>query len=349
MKMTRIGITGQAGFIGTHLFNFLKTKKGVELIPFEDDYFQLPEQLKTFVRSCDVIVHLAAVNRCNSEQELHDTNVRLVVQLIDAMEAENVGPHVIFSSSTQEERDNLYGKSKREGRELLASWARRKNTRFTGLIIPNVYGPFGRPFYNSVLATFCYQLVHEKQPQIQVDGSLKMIYVGELADNIFQIAATGKTGKELHLPHTAEKKVSEILHLLQVYKDLYFEQGIIPQLTDSFEYNLFNTFRSFIDYKSYYPVILKQNIDDRGSFIEVVKLMTGGQVSFSTTKPGVTRGNHYHTRKIERFVVIRGEALIQLRRIGTDEILEFKLSSDQPAYIDIPVWYTHNLKNFGQD
>ena len=345
--MKRIGITGQAGFVGTYLFNLLKTKKDVEAIPFEDAYFENQTLLVDFVKQCDVIVHLAAVNRCDSQEELFQTNIRLVDQLIDAMQTTNVYPHVIFSSSTQEDRDNLYGKSKRVGREKLAAWAEKNKALFTGLVIPNVYGPFGKPYYNSVVATFCHQLTHGEQPKIEVDGSLKLIYVGELAEKIYQIAVSEKSQNEFWLPHTAEKKVSEILNLLETYKKQYLEQGIIPALLSVFEINLFNTFRSFIHAQSHFPVFLKKNEDERGIFVETIKLHSGGQVSFSTTKPDITRGNHYHTRKIERFVVVKGEALIQLRKIDADEVLNFKLSGENPAYVDMPIWYTHNITNIG--
>ena len=346
--MRRIGITGQAGFIGSHLFNVLKTKQDVALIYFKDAYFENPALLTEFVKQCDIIVHLAAVNRCNRQEELYGTNIRLVNQLIEAMQTAKVLPHVIFSSSTQEERDNLYGKSKREGREKLSAWAKKNNALFTGLLIPNVFGPFGMPFYNSVVATFCHQLTHDEQPKIDIDGTLKFIYVGELAEQIYQIAVSEKTQKEFWLPHTAEKKVSELLALLKIFKTQYFEQGIIPFLSSNFEINLFNTFRCYIDVKSHFPVLLKKNEDDRGIFVETIKLHSGGQVSFSTTKPNITRGNHYHTRKIERFTVLQGEACIQLRKIGTNEILNFTLSGENPSYIDMPIWYTHNITNIGK-
>ena len=345
--MKRIGITGQAGFIGTHLFNRLKTKSDVTTVPFEDKYFENQSLLVDFVKQCDVIVHLAAVNRCDSQEELYQTNIRLVKQLIDAMQIANVSPHIIFSSSTQEERDNLYGKSKHEGRKMLYQWAKDNQALFCGLIIPNVYGAFGKPFYNSVVATFCHQLTHNQQPKIDVDGHLKLIYVDELAEYIYQAIVLEKSQKELYLPYTAERKVSELLTVLETYKTLYFKQGIITVLSSAFEISLFNTFRSYIDAKSHFPVLLKKNEDERGIFVETIKLHSGGQVSFSTTKPSVTRGNHYHTRKIERFVVLQGEARIQLRKMGTNEVLQFTLSGEKPSYVDMPIWYTHNITNTG--
>jgi UDP-2-acetamido-2,6-beta-L-arabino-hexul-4-ose reductase len=137
--------------------------------------------------------------------------------------------------------------------------------------------------------------------------------------------------------------------LLDKYATEYFKNGIIPALNTSFERNLFNTFRSYIDIATHNPVKFVQHTDVRGAFVEVIRLNVGGQVSFSTTLPGITRGNHYHTRKIERFAVIKGNALIQLRKVGTDDILSFFLSGDEPAYVDMPIWYTHNIKNIGEE
>jgi UDP-2-acetamido-2,6-beta-L-arabino-hexul-4-ose reductase len=358
--MLKIGITGQAGFVGTHLFNYLGLKKDdVELIPFEDSYFNEPESLRNFVKSCDAIVHLAAMNRHGDPQVIYDTNISLVKKLIGACESTESAPHIIFSSSSQEERDNLYGKSKRDGRELLEKWAVRNNAKFTGLIIPNVFGPFGNPYYNSVVATFCHQLTHNEQPRIDVDGELKLIYVGELVEVIYEkIKDKSKKTKgeecvgeveAVRVPHTIEKRVTDILALLTGFKENYIGKGIFPCLDNRFELNLFNTFVTYIDHSKFFPFHLKLNSDERGTFVETVKLNSGGQISFSTTRPGVTRGNHFHTRKAERFAVIKGKARIELRRIGTDKVLSFDLDGEKPSFVDMPVWFTHNIKNTGTE
>ena len=360
--MIKIGITGQSGFVGTHLYNTL----GLSLdkykrIHFEDSFFSDGERLFEFVSQCDVIVHLAAMNRHNNPKVIYNTNIGLVKQLIQACEETKSTPHILFSSSTQEERDNLYGKSKKEGRKLLEQWADKNDGQFTGLIIPNVYGPFGNPFYNSVIATFCHQLTHNETPKIEVDGEVKLIYVGELVAEIInsiqlhrvtQSATQCNTVKHCEtkqIPHTSTIKVKELLHKLEKYKTNYFEMGTIPNLDKPFDRNLWNTFLCYIDYESLFPFHLKLNTDNRGSFVETVKLNSGGQISFSTTVTGITRGNHFHTRKAERFAVIKGKARIELRRIGTDKVLAFDLDGTRPSFVDMPIWHTHNITNTGDE
>ncbi|WP_348811789.1 polysaccharide biosynthesis C-terminal domain-containing protein [Flavobacterium maritimum] len=348
--MLRIGITGQGGFVGTHLYNTLGLYPEEFIrIDFQRSFFGNETLLDTFVSQCDVIVHLAALNRHNNPEVIYGTNLGLVNTLIASLERTDSTAHVILSSSSQEERDNMYGKSKKEGRELLAQWANKANATFSGMVIPNVFGPFGQPHYNSVIATFSHQIARGETPQIQVDGDLKLIYVGELISEILSKIRARQNEPICIVSPTSEAKVSELLTLLQGFKTGYQEKGEIPSIKNTFELNLFNTFRSYMDIANHFPVKLVQHTDPRGSFVEVIRLGIGGQVSFSTTVPGITRGNHYHTRKIERFAVIKGKALIQLRRIGTDDILDFYLDGNEPAYVDMPIWYTHNIRNIGEE
>jgi len=348
--MLKVGITGQNGFVGLHLYNTLGLDTEVfERIHFQRSFFDNDTDLDRFVSKCDVIVHLAALNRHEDQNVIYETNVQLVKKLVASLERTDSAAHIIMSSSSQEEKDNLYGKSKKEGRELLVDWAKNSKGKFSGLVIPNVFGPFGKPNYNSVVATFCHKVATGKEPEILVDGELGLIYVGELVQYILEEIKTGISTEKLVIEPTAQAKVSEILNLLHLYKSDYQEKGEIPVLDSSFELNLFNTYRCYMDIKNYFPVKFTKHTDPRGSFVEVIRLGVGGQVSFSTTVPGITRGNHFHTRKIERFAVIKGKALIQLRRIGTKEVLDFYLDGDQPAYVDMPIWYTHNIKNIGEE
>lgn len=352
-RKIRIGITGQAGFVGTHLFNTIGLRaKQFEAVPFEDDYFSSTFALQEFVKKCDVIVHLAAVNRSNDPDELYTTNVQLVEKLIAAMEAEQVTPFVVFTSSIQEKLDNPYGRSKVKGREIFEAWAKRNSASFVGLIVPNVFGPFCKPNYNSFIATFSWRLTHNELPEIINDSKVQLIYINSLCTYILQVIEDRINTHgcyQIEVPYDIERTVSSVLDSLKNYKDLYFVNGIIPVLSDSNDVALFNTFRSYIDIESFFPRKLKVNSDDRGTFVETIRLGIGGQVSFSTTFPGITRGNHYHTRKIERFTVIKGKALIALRKIGTNQVYSFELNGEEPAYVDMPIWYTHNITNIGSD
>jgi len=352
MKKIKVGITGQPGFIGTHLYNLLNLHpNSFDLIAFEDRFFDDESILGEFTGRCDYIVHLAAVNRHHDPNEIFSKNIELVEKLIKAMSRSGSRAHVIFSSSTQEERNNVYGQSKKEGRKLLIEWAFRNKSGFSGLVIPNVFGPFGRPYYNSVIATFSHQIIIGEEPNVEIDADLNLIFVGELTTKIKELILNEPLRNKIneYYPIESQKQisVSKILSRLKTFDGQYLQQGIIPSLQDQFDIDLFNTFRSYIKLKKHFPVKYLVNQDDRGIFVETIKLNTGGQVSFSTTKPGITRGNHFHTRKIERFAVIKGEALIQLRRVGTSEIIEFHLSGQHPSFVDMPVWYTHNITNIG--
>lgn len=346
----RVGITGCNGFVGYHLYQTIALhKEEFSLIEFGRNFFEDDLALDIFVSSCDVIVHLAASNRHNDPDFIYKTNTSLVKNLISSLERTNSKAHLIISSSIQEEYDNLYGKSKKEGRLMLSEWANQSGGKLTGLIIPNVYGPFGNPFYNSVIATFCHLLTSGETPKIEVDRNLNLIYVGELVEEIIKLIRNNDNSHKLIIPFSAEVKVSKILSLLQYFRKVYQDNGEIPVLENDFQHKLFNTYRCYMDLGSYFPKKFVQHTDNRGTFIEIARQGVPGQTSFSTTLPGITRGNHFHTRKIERFAVIKGKALIQLRRIGTDEVHDFYLDGNEPAYVDIPIWYTHNIKNIGED
>lgn len=348
--MKKIGVTGGNGFVGSHLINTLSQFEGeFTLVEFERSYFENQDKLESFVKECDVIVHLAALNRHESQEFIYEKNLSLTRSLCNALENTGARPHVIISSSSQEKKDNLYGRSKRESRELLETWASENNAIFTGAVVPNVFGAFCKPNYNSFIATFCSRLIQGEKPEIQVDAEVQLIYVQELVNTFISEIRNEETKGELLIPYTTAIKVSDVLTKLENFHQVYFQGGNIPVLKSDFEINLFNTFRSYIDLDSFFPRKFVQHTDDRGSFVELIRLGIGGQVSFSTTVPGVTRGNHYHTRKIERFAVIKGKALIEMRKIGTKEVLSFELNGEEPAYVDMPIWYTHNIKNIGDE
>jgi UDP-2-acetamido-2,6-beta-L-arabino-hexul-4-ose reductase len=348
--MIKVGVTGNNGFIGQHICNNIRLLSDeFELIDFERVYFDDPKRLTIFVQSCDAIIHLAGINRHDDIQFLHDTNISITEKLLTACERVQAKPKIIFSSSSQQTEDNLYGKSKKASSDLIYNWSLDNASASAIMVIPNVFGPFGKPYYNSVISTFCHELVNGNNPIIQIDKELKFIYIDELVEIILDEVRNINASNVLEVSHTELFKVSEILKLLELFKETYFFKNTIPNLNSAFQLNLFNTFRSYITHKNFFPVKLTNHEDDRGAFVEIVRLGIGGQVSFSTTHPSIVRGNHFHKRKIERFAVIKGKALIQLRKYNEDEIIEFYLDGDDPSFVDMPVWFTHNIKNIGEE
>lgn len=345
----KIGITGESGFIGSFLRLKLKLQDSMQVLPFADEYFDDDNHFQQWVKMCDVIIHLAAINRTTGDPEdIYTTNLRLVQKLIDALRSHPGKPHVLFASSIHEGNNSPYGRSKRVGRELLAEWAKKTGGSFSGLVIPNVYGPFSSPFYNSVVATFCYQLTHGETPCIEKDAEIPFIHVWDLAEGMYSCIMNRTTGQEIRIPESFRMSVSRLLDRLSHFHRVYAANGSIPVLGDKIDISLFNTLRSFYD-SSMFPIYPTRYEDSRGYLFELVKAGIGGQVFFSVTKPGITRGNHFHTRKIERFCVVDGEAVIRIRRMGKSFITEYHVSGSEPGIVDIPVFCTHSITNVGSE
>lgn len=348
--MLTIGITGSKGFIGTHLFNTLSLHSNqYRLIEINREEWADSDVLFQLVNQCDVVFHLSGVNRNERSDFIYNENIRLASLLLDALYKVSHPVRLIFSSSLQESNGSVYGNGKKEARKMFEKWSIETKNNFFGILIPNVFGPFGKPFYNSFIATFCHQINQGEQPVVVTDADVPLIYVADLVDEMIGLIEH-KEGASFHeIKPKIVVKVTEVLSKLLVFKHDYLQQGKIPVFPDQFTVQLFNTFRSYIDYGSTFPKKYICHSDARGSFVELVRLGTGGQISFSTTHPGMTRGNHFHTRKIERFAVIKGKARVELRRYGHHDISSFNLDSDSPSFIDIPVWYHHNITNVGQD
>jgi len=240
--MIRAGITGQAGFIGSHLANYFRIQEDIELIPFSREYFNDALALQTFVAKCDVIIHLAAMSRNPDGKLLYDNNIGLDKKLIAALEAQNSQAQIFFASTTHEMREGDYYASKRDGQELFKAWG----GKFTAMVMPNTFGPYGKPYFNSVVSTFCYKVVLNEQAEIMIDAPVELIYINDLCHEFHKVIK-GKIKESSYTPPaTATRKVSEILNLLLNFRELYVEQGIIPEFKDNFEKNLFTTFQSYL-------------------------------------------------------------------------------------------------------
>ncbi|MBC7248238.1 MAG: SDR family oxidoreductase [Actinobacteria bacterium] len=338
----RLGITGGSGFIGWHLRCLLLERPDLEVTIANEGEFASVDSLIDFVRHCDAIIHLAGMNRGN-EDVIYRTNVELAQALTDACRKASSCPRIVFANSIQSDLDNAYGRSKRDAWEVISRWSSESGSSCVNAVLPNVFGEHGRPFYNSVVATFCFQLANGQEPEIIEDRVVPLIHVREVVELLLNAALCGNA-VELR-PCGREIRVSELLAMIKDL-DTNYRMAVIPDLSDSFVRDLFNTYRSFL-FPTFYPVYPKMNKDDRGELFEAVVTRSGGQAFLSTTKPGITRGNHYHVKKFERFLVVKGKARIKVRRLLFEDVHEFVLDGEVPGYVDIPTLHTHNITNIG--
>lgn len=345
LKIQRVAVTGARGFLGRHLLDRLHRESGFAAVVIGREEFADPARLTALVSNCDLVVHCAGVNR-GDPAVVEAANVELARGLIAGL-GEGRPRRLVYTSSAQERLDNPYGRGKRRAGELLAAWGRERGVPVTSLLIPNVFGDGGRPFYNSVVATFCHQVARNEEPKILEDRRLPLVYVNRVVAHILGCLQAHETAPAaLDIPPDREIAVSGVLALLKRFRATLLEQGAVPAFADRFELELYHTFRAYLGAAAF-EWRAQPRSDARGTLFEVIKQVGAGQVFFSTTKPGVTRGNHYHTRKIEKFCVVQGEAIIRMRRIGTHEVIEFPVSGAAPAAVEMPVYFAHHIENTG--
>ena len=342
MVANKVALTGANGFVGFHVRAALK-EKGVEaaMIPLGDAH-DLSRSMAA-LDGIDRVVHLAGVNR-GSELEVAEGNVLFARQLAEAIRHCRVPPRtVVMANSTQSTNKSVYGLAKARSAEILRVAAESVGAEFQNVNLPNLFGEHGRPFYNAVTATFCHLLSQGEQPTVQNDTELTLLHAQDAADQLL-----GHRPVSAFNRLTIDLTVSDLLRRLQKISRSY-AQGESPDVTTDFSRNLFNTYRSYTFPKGA-PVNLVKHADERGSFFEILRSRGGtSQSSFSTTAPGISRGDHFHRRKIERFTVLSGTATIALRRIFSDEIVEFKVAGDEPVAIDMPTMWAHKITNTGPD
>lgn len=337
-----IGITGANGFLARHLRLFFRQQPDVELKLAGRAVFADPALLKQFVNGCDAIIHLAGLNRADEEQ-IVTVNTDLARALVETCNELGATPHVLFASSIHRELDSVYGKAKLQTEHIFSAWAGKTGAAFTACVLPHVYGEGGKPFYNSVTATFCHQLAEGDKPEIIHDGQLELIHAQEVARKFWECLQNPASA--VVRVRGEPTQVSALKALLELM-DANYRAGLWPDLKTPLHVSLFNTYRSYL-FPHYYPVPLLVRKDPRGELFETVKTLSGGQGFVSWTRPGVTRGNHYHMRKIERFLVMEGKALIRLRHVLEEAVYEFPVNGGDPVFVDMPTFYTHSIENVG--
>lgn len=280
----KLAITGQEGFIGSHLYNTIKYKRtDIQLVDFSKDFFDNDKSIDSVLNNVDIIVHLAGVNRHNDPSFLYNQNIKLSQKILDSIKRVRFTGHLIFASSTQENDDNPYGNAKKTSRNLFDVESKKIGYNFTGLIIPNVFGPFTKPNYNSFIATFCYNSIRDVENKIIIDTKVSLIYIETLVNKIIE-TFTNQPKSKLEVSNETTITVSAVKNLIEDFKDTYLINGAIPKLNTKFKKDLFKTFITYIPLQDFFPKRYNLFTDERGTFAELVRTEVPGQVSFSITK-----------------------------------------------------------------
>ena len=339
-------ITGSNGFVGKNLIAELHNQGFNDLLEFDVD--SDPTLLDSYAHDCDFVFHLAGVNRPEKTEEFMSGNFGFTSQLLDTLKKHKNKAPVLITSSIQAELDNLYGKSKKAGEDLMFDYSLETGSPVFVYRLPNVFGKWCRPNYNSAVATFCHNIANDIP--IQVNDTkviMNLVYIDDVVRSFIDKLKNGSEVKprfESVLPvHSIE--LGLIVELLQQFKESRSTLQL-PDLGDAFTKKLYSTYLSYLpEDKFSYP--LKMNVDDRGSFTEFLKTDNRGQVSVNISKPHITKGNHWHHTKNEKFLVVSGSGVIRFRKIDSEEVIEYFVSGEKLEVVDIPVGYTHNIENLG--
>lgn len=348
----KIAVTGSAGLIGWHAAarlhaqncgaGFRGEAEPYDLALLDRAGFLSVEALHRALKDCDCVLHFAGINRA-SDNEVERGNIDIAARLTDALTATGGLPTIVYANSTHAGADSPYGRGKQGAADLLAAHADRHGAAFVNLVLPHIFGEAGKPFYNNVTGTLCHQIAAGETPTINPEGQVELVHAGQAAQTAIDLGLAGKSttcrleGKAISIP---------ALHDRIAAFDASYRNFIFPDLSDPFDLALFNTYRQHL-YPAHFPRPVKVNTDARGRLFETAKGGGGGQSFISWTEPGITRGEHFHLHKVERFLVVEGQARIAMRRVLSDESHEFDVTGDDPAYVDMPTLWTHNITNTG--
>ncbi len=343
----KVLITGANGFVGKNLVSNLSLNKEIEIYKY--DIESTLEDLDKYTKNCDFVFHLAGVNRPKNTEEFMEGNFGFTNTLLDMLKKNNNKCPIMISSSIQAELDNDYGKSKKAGEDLIFNYGKENNVKTYVFRFPNLFGKCCRPNYNSVIATWCYNIANGLDIQVNDENvELNLAYIDDVVEELINVMnSKGTQGEDnfCYIPITYAAKLGEIARLIKSFKASRTNL-MLPNMKDEFSKKLYSTYLSYLPEKEF-SYDLKMNVDNRGSFTELFKTEERGQVSVNISKPGITKGNHWHNTKNEKFVVVSGKGVIRFRKPDSDKVIEYFVSGDKLEVIDIPVGYTHSIENIG--
>jgi len=342
----KIFITGSAGFIGKNLIAELRNQGYTDLPEYDID--TNPALLDEYTKECEFVFHLAGVNRPENPKEFMSGNFGFTSLLLDSLRKHSNKAPILITSSIQAALENPYGQSKKAGEDLLFQYSKETNVPVYIYRLPNVFGKWCRPNYNSVVATFCNNIANNFPIQVNnPDVEMNLVYIDDVVNSFIEkVKGKGYKVKEFETVSPVYTiKLGEIVELLYQFKESR-DNLHIPDMGDAFTKKLYATYLSYLSEDNFsYP--LKMNIDERGSFTEFLKSPDRGQVSVNISKPHITKGNHWHHTKNEKFLVVSGKGVVRFRKVDSDKIIEYFVSGDKMEVVDIPVGYTHNIENLG--
>jgi len=352
-------VTGANGFVGRNLISQLHNiqsgkaknyKMLGKLKVFEYDVNSDPAELEAYCKCADFVFNLAGVNRPKDPAEFVKGNFGFASTLLNTLKKYNNTCPVMISSSTQAAQDNPYGESKRAGENLLFDYSKATGSKVLVYRFPNVFGKWCRPNYNSAIATFCHNITHG----LDIQGNdrsvvMNLVYIDDVVNELIA-ALTGdenRVGEYCAVPTVHTITLGEIVDLLYTFQSSRVNLTV-PNVGNAFEKKLYSTYLSYLPTNQFsYP--LKMNVDERGSFTEIIRTLDRGQVSVNISKPHITKGNHWHHTKNEKFVVVSGQGVIRFRKMDEPdaEVIEYLVSGSKIEVVDIPIGYTHNIENLG--
>ncbi len=344
----KILVTGARGFVGKNLIAELKNREYNDI--YEYDLDTEPEMLDKFTSDCGFVFHLAGVNRPKDESEFMSGNFGFTDTLLNKLKASGNKAPVLITSSIQAQLDNPYGKSKKAGEDLMFAYSKETGADVLVYRLPNVFGKWCRPNYNSAVATFCNNIAAGLPIKVN-DPSVVMnlVYIDDVVAEFIN-AMEGKANiidgfGAVPTVHTTT--LGHIVEVITSFKESRKELKV-PELDDELTSRLYSTYLSYLPADDFaYP--LNMHVDERGSFTEFIRTPDRGQVSVNISHPGITKGNHWHHSKNEKFLVVKGRGLISFRRYGTDEIIDYHVNGDELTVVDIPTGYTHSITNEGDE